>query len=119
MQAFSDSRNELSLLDRCVLWGSRVVVPKAGREKVLDELHEGHPGGSRMKGLARGVVWRPGIYKAIEERVKSCYFCQQGKKSPAMSPLHPWEWLNRPWSCLHVDYAGPFMGKMFLITVDA
>ena len=119
MQAFNDRRNELSVLDGCVLWGSRVVIPKAGREKVLDELHEGHPGVSRMKGLARGVVWWPGIDKAIEERVKSCYLCQQGQKSPAKAPLHPWEWPNRPWSRLHVDYAGPFMGKMFLITVDA
>ena len=76
IQAFNDRRNELSVLDGCVLWGSRVVIPKAGCEKVLDELHERHPGVSRMKGLARGVVWWPGVDKAIEERVKSCYLCQ-------------------------------------------
>ena len=43
--------------DGCVLWRRSVVVPKVGRKKVLDELHEGHPGVSRMKGLAREVVW--------------------------------------------------------------
>ena len=36
-----------------------------------------------------------------------------------MAPLHPWKWPKRPWTRLHIDYAGPFLGKMFLITVDA
>ena len=43
----------------------------------------------------------------------------QNQKSPAKAPLHPWEWPERPWSRLHVDYAGPFLGKMFLVIVDA
>lgn len=34
-------------------------------------------------------------------------------------PLHPWEWPETPWSRIHVDYAGPFLGKMFLVIVDA
>ena len=33
--------------------------------------------------------------------------------------LHPWEWPHKPWVCLHLDYAGPFRGKMFLMVVDA
>ena len=33
--------------------------------------------------------------------------------------MHPWEWPQRPWSRLHLDYAGPLMNKMFLVTVDA
>lgn len=33
--------------------GTRVVVPRPGREAVLAELHEGHPGIARMKSLAR------------------------------------------------------------------
>ena len=24
-----------------------------------------------------------------------------------MAPIQPWEWPERPWSRLHVDYAGP------------
>ena len=39
--------------------------------------------------------------------------------SPPRVPAHPWEWPQQPWARLHIDYAGPFMGKMFLITVDA
>ena len=38
-----------------------MVVPSQGRDFVLGELHGGHPGVSRMKALARGLVWWPGL----------------------------------------------------------
>ena len=40
------------------------------------------------------------------------------KNSPE-APLHPWEWPSRPWERIHIDYVGPFLGKIFLIMVDA
>ena len=49
---YRSRRQELSILDGCVLWGSRVVVPPQGRKAALDELHETHPGSSKMKALA-------------------------------------------------------------------
>ena len=55
----------------------------------------------------------------LEEKVKSCATCQTHQKTPPCSQLHPWEWPGRPWSRVHVDYAGPFMGKMFLLIIDA
>ena len=36
-----------------------------------------------------------------------------------MAPLHPWEWPRHPWARLHLDYTGPFLGKMLLITAGA
>lgn len=35
------------------------------------------------------------------------------------APVHPWETTQHPWSRLHVDFAGPFKGKVFLIVVDS
>ena len=32
---YFDRCNELSTVDGCILWGSRVVIPKVGREKVI------------------------------------------------------------------------------------
>ena len=39
-------------LDGCILFGSRVLVPPPGRKQLLFEVHQGHPGISRMKSLA-------------------------------------------------------------------
>lgn len=33
--------------------------------------------------------------------------------------LHPSEWSHRPSSQIHVEYAGPFMEKVFLLITDA
>ena len=33
--------------------------------------------------------------------------------------LHLWEWPAHPWERRHIDYAGPFLGKMFFVVVDA
>lgn len=33
-----------SVLDGCLLWGSRVIVPPPGRAQVMEELHNAHPG---------------------------------------------------------------------------
>ena len=49
---------------------------------------------------------------------KSCVRCQTVKNSPAVAPLHPWLWPSCPWQRVHVDFAGPFKGKMFLILMD-
>ena len=37
-------KNELRIEDGCILWGNRVVIPPSGQAKVMDILHEGHPG---------------------------------------------------------------------------
>ena len=116
---FFDKKTELSIHEGCLLWGSRVIVPTPCRESVLTELHEGHPGCTRMKGLARMYVWWPGITKDIENTVRHCSECQQHQSTPPVAPLHPWAWPTRPWARLHLDYAGPVQGKMILVLIDA
>ena len=38
-------KGELSVLDGCILWGTRVVIPPPGRQPLLKELHQAHPRG--------------------------------------------------------------------------
>ena len=112
-------RMELGLEGGCVLWGCRVVVPPRGRTRALKMLHESHPGMARMKALARSYMWWPKMDKEIEQHVKECPDCQSTRKDPPPVPLHPWTWPEKPWSRVHIDYAGPMEGKMFLLVVDA
>ena len=112
-------KDELSVYDGCLLWGMRVIVPQPLRERVLDQVHEGHIGMVKMKALARSYVWWPSIDKDIEHSVKGCVGCQLHQNMPQAAPLHPWEWPSGPWQRIHIDYAGPFLGSMFLVVVDA
>ena len=119
LQPYFRQRDELSLEVGCVLWGNRVVVPTKGRRQALNLLHEAHPGIVRMKSLARAYLWWPGMDRDIEFCVKDCADCQSSRKMPPVVPLHPWARPDRPWSRVHIDYAGPFEGKMFLLLIDA
>ena len=72
-----------------------------------------------MKSLARCYVWWPQLDGMIENKVQGCETCQLHRPLPPKVPLHPWESLNRSWSRLHIDHAGPYLGKLYLIVVDA
>ena len=73
LKPFYNRKEELSVQDGIVLWGSRVIVPQSGRASVLEVLHQGHLGICRMKSLARSTVWWPGIHKDLETVVKDCH----------------------------------------------
>ena len=112
-------RFELTVEGGCLLWGIRVLVPQTLQRRLLDELHRDHPGITRMKTVARSYMWWPGLDKLIENLVKSCSSCLAVKHAPAVAPLQPWVWPDRPWKRVHLDFAGPFQGSMFLVAVDA
>ena len=65
------------------------------------------------------MVARTGWGSGEDGPVRTCTTCQEHQKSPALAPLHPWEWPGKPWACVHINYVAPFMGKMFLVVVDA
>lgn len=78
------------------------MIPEPGREKLLDLLQEGHPGIVRMKNLAKSYLWWSGIDESIETKVRGCEDCQAQSAMPAVAPLHPWEWPDRPWSRMQI-----------------
>ena len=120
LRAFAARKNELSLEKGCILWGTRVVIPSSLQTKVLHLLHDDtHVGVAHMKSQARSWVWWPQIDADIEKSVRCCYTCQKHRKQPAKAPLFPWEWPEEPWKRVHLDFAGPFLGHMYLIATDA
>ena len=104
---------DLSVHDGCLLGGNRVVIPPTGRQQAMDLFHNGHPGASRMKSLARSYIWWPDMDRDLEIRVKECEACQRARNQPPVSPLMPWELPQTPWERLHGEFAGPYEGKMF------
>ena len=111
-------RLELSVMNNCVMWGDRIIIPQGGRKRFLEILHSTHSGTSRMKSRARGLAWWPNMDSQIEVCARQCSVCEEHSRIPAV-PMHPWSFPDGPWERLHVDFMGPFMGSMCLVIVDA
>ena len=119
IQPYLSKQEEITIESGCLLWGIRVIIPKSLQDRMLQTLYQNHPGVTRMKSIARSYMWWLGIDKDIENLAKSCLPCLENKSQPAAAPLHPWIWPTTPWKRIHIDFAGPFLDKMFLIVVDA
>lgn len=66
LRPYAKRKTELSLQDGCIFWGSRIIIPPPGRSQIVEEIHETHPGVSRMKSLARSCVWWPNMDQDLE-----------------------------------------------------
>ena len=119
LKPYWSRKDELSVESGCLLWGGRVIIPQNLRKTVLLELHDVHPGITRMKALSRSFFWWPKMDEEIENLAKQCNTCAINQSKPAAAPVHPWEPPTAPWIRIHMDFAGPLRGKMFLIVIDA
>ena len=81
-------------------------------------MNEFHLGVVKMKALARSHVWWAGIDEALEKVTKNCEECQNNHKEVLNTPLQPLEFTSQPWQRIHLDFAGPFQGQMWLILID-
>ncbi|XP_017488870.1 PREDICTED: uncharacterized protein LOC108377121 [Rhagoletis zephyria] len=71
-----------------------------------------------MKQLARRYVWFPGIDRQIENVHATGAICQASANLPKQE-FSPWPEPSGPWERLHLDFAGPYFNRMWLIVVDA
>ena len=99
--------------------GSQVVIPSSLQDKIQKELHTGHFGIVRMKNLARNHCWWTYINKNNENLVRNCYNCNMCRNNPPKVEKHIWEPPTQAMERVQVDFAGPFMGHMFFIMIDA
>ena len=80
-------KDELSVQQGVLFWGARVIIPTKGRDALLRELHDTHPGIVKMKALARSYLWWPGLDMEIERHVKDCNACQIHSGQPDLPRL--------------------------------
>lgn len=107
------------LMNGCLLFEHRVVIPKTLRQRILEDLHAGHLGMVKMKGIARSFVYWPGIDGDIEIVANECENCGRMAHNPPRFKDHHWIYPTGPWERVHVDFAGPVAGSMLLIISDA
>ena len=77
LHPYLSRKAELTIDGGCILWGNSLIVPPQGRAQVIAELHEAHPGISRMKALARGYVWWPNMDRELEDAVSSANYTRR------------------------------------------
>ena len=123
--AFSEELKDFKKLENsstengCVFYGLRVIIPSTLRNHILKLLHLGHFGMQRMKQLARSTVYWPRIDFDIEDLCRKCTSCGQFQNKPDKPSIHPWMMPEKPWSRLHLDHAINFLGRNWLVLVDA
>ena len=69
-------RNELSVIGKLALRGTRIIIPSSLRDQVLHLAPEGRAGIVSMKRRLRTKVWWPGCDKDAEMFCKTCHPCQ-------------------------------------------
>ena len=91
LQPYSSKRDELSLEDGILLWGSELVAPAEACDTVMEEAHSAHIAIGRVKSLTCQFVWWPKIDLDLEATVRNYSVCQKFRSEPLQAVLHPWE----------------------------
>lgn len=116
---FYRRKSELSIENGVIIWGYRVLIPSPLRGLLLKELHSTHLGATKMKGIARSYFWWPNLDKEIEGLSNSCEICIEHRPEQEKSVLIKWPLTSKVFERIHLDHAGPFKGRTFLIMVDS
>lgn len=111
--------SELTCESGIIMWGHRAVIPTKMRVDALRNLHVSHLAIVKSESLARMCMWWPGMDKDVEDFIKSCEACASLRQSPPKGSLKNWENPCKPWSRIHVDYAGPLENQYYLIITDS
>ena len=100
-------------------WGlhflnDRIIVPTELRKKLLDTLHFGHVGTTKMTAEAK-IFWWPNINKDIEDKGKSCIACMSsGKNLKYQLPKNEGgklKTLTEPGQEIQIDFTGKLHNK--------
>ena len=59
-----------------VLKGSKIVIPKALKDRATKLRHGGHQGIEKTKALLREKIWYLGMDYKVKEMIESCVACQ-------------------------------------------
>lgn len=118
LKRYETVQSELTVIGGILLRGHKIVVPKSLRQQLLNIIHEGHPGISRMKSRLRQSYWWPGMSKEAEDTVKKCNGCRLMAMNLPAEPLKRTLIPDEPWECIGIDFLSLPSGQKLLVVVD-
>ena len=98
---------ELCTIGKLITRGTKIVIPKKLRPRVLSIAHEGHLGivGTRQK--LRSKVWWHSMERDAEKHCKPCYGSQLVSGPTPPKPIRTTPLPTEPWRDLAIDLLGP------------
>ena len=96
-------RDELSIDNGIVTKGTRIVIPRKIRSRILAQLHLAHQGVEKTRLHGRTAVYWPGIYDDIEQMVEACSICQEAQPQQPKEPMMPADVPPRAWHTVGAD----------------
>ena len=124
LHIFWNYREDLSMENRLITKGARLVIPSTLRSKVLEQIHKGHLGIEKCMLKVRDSVFWPGISNDIREAVEKCGICQASSKSSkpignvSDVPPHTWHTLGTDlfyWNKIDYLVIGDYFSKYLII----
>ena len=100
LDMFWNYREDLSMENRLITKGARLLTPSTLRRKVLEQIHDGHLGIEKCLLKARDSVFWPGISNDIRQTVEKCGICQASSRAAKLVgnvsdvPPHAWHTLG-------------------------
>ena len=102
---------ELTVLEKLVLRGSRIVFPRSLRSRILHPAHEGHQGVVKTKQRLRSKHWSPAeVDRVTERRCKTCNRCQLVSQVPRSKPVKRTTLPIQSWQDIAANLLGLFPG---------
>jgi len=114
--AYTAAKYELCCYGMLILRGSRILIPKVLRDKVMSLAHEGHLGTGGTKARLREHVWWPGMDKDVERFLKGCMSCQ-AVSGNCPEPIKVTVPPERQWVYISCDFVGPLKTGEYLLVV--
>ena len=107
-------REDQSVEDGLVTKSSKLLIPSTLRQKVMEEIHDGHQGIEKCMLKARESVFWPGISDEIWEEVERCVICQSTSK--AVKPVgNVSEVPPHVWNKMDYLVVGDYFSKYLLV----
>ena len=109
--------DELVVQDGLILHGDRVVIPKALRKEMIEDLHAAHQEiESSLRRACESIFW-PNMNSEVKDYISRCEICLAYTPHQQKEPLLSHEVPNRPWAKIAADLF-QFENKDYLVTID-
>ena len=105
---------DLSVKHGCVCLDERIAIPKAIKDRVLEDIHSTHPGSFALLSLAQNIWW-PYIHRDILAKASECKACTEIGKNLKSGILHrkwaPLPKCTEPNDEIQIDFGGPILNE--------